>query len=232
MAFNLVMQTIQTDTKNAIDQRMPLPALITTKLRGAIAGASPLTWADAQGMWDTARINSQDVILNYANLLIAGSAQAPVDAAAALVAANFQTTVNDLATKYPDFAFRLFLHDNTYSMVSPYSPTTYVSTATSPPYPGTLSVTYPYTGAVFLAATTSNTYASIGAAVQDRAVIGNAFANTFDNGGIFVSEYFSKTTKSLNAYLGGGVYTLNSSNASQICPMFVLRLAITPLSNV
>ena len=208
MAFNLVMQTIQTDTKNAIDMRMPLPALSTTKLRGAIAGASPLDWADAQGMWNTARINSQDVILNYANLLIAGSAQTPVDAAAALVAANFQTTVNDLATKYPKFAFRLFLHDNTYAITSP------------------------YTATVFIAATTNTTYAKIGDAVQERAVIGNAFANTYDNGGIFVTEYFSKTTKSLNAYLGGGVYTLNSSNASQVCPMFVLRLAITPLDNV
>jgi hypothetical protein len=208
MAFNLVMQTIQTDTKNAIDMRMPLPALSTTKLRGAIAGASPLDWADAQGMWNTARINSQDVILNYANLLIAGSAQAPVDAAATVIALNFQTTVDALAAKYPKFAFRLFLHDNTYAITSP------------------------YTATVFIAATTNTTYAKIGDAVQERAVIGNAFANTYDNGGIFVTEYFSKTTKSLNAYLGGGVYTLNSSNASQVCPMFVLRLAITPLDNV
>lgn len=217
MAFNLVMQTIQTDTRNAIDQRMPLPALSVTKLRGDIPGASPLDWADAQGMWETARVNSQDVILNYANLLIAGSGQIPVDAAAAVIAANFQTTVNALAAKYPKFAFRLFLHSNQYYIISPY---------------GNTNATYPTAGTVFIAATTNNITAPIGSATQDRAVIANALANTYDNGGIFVTEYFSTTTKSLNAYITGGVFTLNSSNASQVCPMFVLRLAITPLSNV
>lgn len=198
-AFDLYVQTIQTDTKNAIQQRQPLPALVKCTLGGAITGFPQIDWADAQRLWNNALANAYDDIIAYGNALATGDYTAEANA----IIADFQQSVDLMHTAYPALNFRLFLQDNTYGF--------YIPGTTTP-----------------IAATTDSVDASIGASPQDRAVIGLAFNNVYDNGGVYVAEYYSSTLQSFGAYVAGGVYDLNSTNAAcHVNPMFVMRLAIS-----
>ena len=209
--YNLLIQSTQVDTQNAIDRRSPLPALADVHYGGLIPGygaTAITTWDVVQQLWYSVYENAE------ANILAYGTAYANVDAvpreaAATAVVADFQESVDAFAAKYPNLGFRVFLQDG-----------------------GDNKFTTP--NGTILAATSDTENAKLGASPQNRSIVTMAFNNTYNNTGLYQSAYYSTSTGGTSTgfalYMAGGVYRLNTSNGRQIAPMFCLRLSISESS--
>jgi len=208
--YNLLIQSTQVDTQNAIDRRSPLPGLADVHYGGPIPGydsTAITTWDVVQKLWYSAYENAEADIFAY------GTAYANLDSVARTAAANaivadFQQSVDAFAAKYPNLGFRLFLQDGGENkFVSPDN--------------------------VTIAATSDSANAQLGSSPQNRSVVTMAFNNTYNNTGLYQSAYYSTSTggtsKGFALYMAGGVFRLNTSNGRQISPMFCLRLSINQI---
>ena len=208
---NFLIQSTQVNTQNAIDQRLPLPALDNVRYGGLIPGygaTAITTWDVVQQLWYSVYENAE------ANILAYGTAYANLDtvartATANAVVADFQESVDAFAAKYPNLGFRVFLQDGgDNKFVSP--------------------------DGVTLAATSDSANAQLGSSPQNRSIVTMAFNNTYNNTGLYQSAYYSTSTGGTSTgfalYMAGGVYRINTSNGRQIAPMFCLRLSISESS--
>jgi hypothetical protein len=209
--YNLLIQSTQVDTQNAIDRRSPLPGLADVHYGGPIPGydgTAITTWDVVQRLWQSAYENAEADIFAYGNAYANDDDPTARTAAANAVVADFQQSVDAFAAKYPNLGFRLFLQDGGENkFVSPDS--------------------------ITLAATSNSSKAALGSSPQNRSVVTMAFNNTHNNTGLYQSAYYSTSTgstKGFTLYMAGGVFRLNTSNGRQIAPMFCLRLSVNQLS--
>ena len=205
--YNLLIQTTQVDTQNAIDRRSPLPGIVNVHYEGVIPGyenASIRTWDVMQNLWQSAYDYAQADIFAY------GTAYANVDSAARIISASalvacFQFSVNAFASQYPNLGFRLFLQDaNANGFISPDN--------------------------ITIAATSNSIKSPLGSSPQNRSVVTMAFNNTYSNTGLYQSAYYSTTTGGFDLFTAGGVFRLNTSNGRQLSPLFCLRLSINKIT--
>jgi len=196
---NLTIQTISTDAQNAISQKRTIHSV---DFNGAIPGFEETigTWEEAQRLWNDVLINTVNSIEAYGRAYTTGDSTEIKQAANDLVD-ELQTNVNQLAVRYPENAFRLYLQDNEYEFV---------------------------TENITIGATSNTINAPLGVSPQKIAMVMQALTTINKNGGIYLGENYSSMIKpgGMTIDIAGGVYSLNTNED----PMFCLRLSISKLS--
>jgi hypothetical protein len=196
---NLTIQTISTDAQNAISQKRIIHSV---DFNGAIPGFEETigTWEEAQRLWNDVLFNTVNSIEAYGRAYTTGDTTEIKQAANDLVE-ELQTNVNQLAVRYKENAFRLYLQDNEYEFV---------------------------TENITIGATSNTINAPLGISPQKIAMVMQALTTINKNGGIYLGENYSSTIKpgGMTIEIAGGVYSLNTNED----PMFSLRLSISKLS--
>jgi len=195
---NLSIQSITPVTQNAISQRRTIHSV---QYDGTIPGFEDTigTWEVAQRLWNEILEFSTNNMDAYGRAYTTGDTT-EIKLTANNLVEDLQTSVDQLAIRYPANAFRLFLQDNEYEFV---------------------------TENIIIGATSNTINAPLGISPQKIAIVMQALKIINKDGGIYLAENYSQTVQpgGMTIEIAGGVYSLNPNND----PMLCLRLSISKL---